>query len=192
MDKEIQRQLVHLSGAFFVILAQFIPRIHTIAIFVSIALFFFTYSRYVKNSKRSYSVVNVVENKIRSLFLKFERHNVKNPFEGAFYFYAGCAFSFILFPLDIASASSIILAVGDSFSAIIGRLFGKHRIGQRTVEGTLAFVLTAFLASVFFVNPFMALSGAIIGSLVELTSKINDNLTIPLVSGVFMLLVSFF
>jgi dolichol kinase len=191
MRTEIPRQLVHLSGLLFVILAQSTGRVQAVFYFVLLSLFFLLYSEYVKRQEKKWTnVFRKFESGFRDFVYKFERKDIKNPFTGAFWFYAGCSIALILYPFGIASSACAMLAVGDSLSTLVGKKFGKHKIGKKTFEGSLACFLGSLAAGLFFVAPLIALAGALTACLAELFSKINDNLTIPVVSGLVMLLVS--
>ena len=182
MRTELPRQIVHLSGLVFIIFAQFIGREMTIIYFSFIALFFFLYSLYVRSQEsKLFKSLERFETKFRDFVFKFERKDVQNPFTGAMFFYIGCTLTFVLFPFTIASAACAMLAVGDSLSTLIGR---------KTLEGSVACFLGSLLAGIFFINPFLSLIGAIASSLTELFPKVNDNLTIPVISGLVMFLVS--
>lgn len=191
MRTEIPRQIIHLSGLVFVILAQFIEREITILYFSLIALFFLLYSLYVGSQERRLArFLERFETKFRDFVFRFERKDVQNPFTGAMFFYLGCTFAFILFPLPIASAACAMLSVGDSLSTLIGKKFGRHMIGRKTLEGSLACFFGSLLVGMFFVNPFLSFFGAAASSLTELFPRVNDNLTIPIVSGLVMFSLS--
>jgi len=195
MERELPRQLIHLSGLLFIVLAQFVGRDVTITYFLIIALFFLLYSEYVKREERKLiRVLNRLEQRFRDFVLRFEREEyLKNPFRGAFWFYFSCALTLLIFPFPIASAACCMLAVGDSFSTLFGVRFGRHRIRRnKTLEGSLACLLSSFVTGLFFVGPFISLPGAFAAMLAELQTKLNDNLTIPLVSGFAMFVVSLF
>ena len=189
MDKEILRQIVHLSGLLFVFIAQFLDKWASAAMFLIIGAFFFTYGEYVKRK------TNAIFG-LRKLPFFFERKKSR-PFAGAFWFYIGCGISFILFPHIIASAASSVLAIGDSLSTLIGREIGNHKlIGNKSLEGTLAFFVFSFFLTLFFVKPFIGMVGALIGALVELSVPdklakktslfLDDNFLIPIISGSVM------
>ncbi len=191
MRTELPRQIVHLSGLVFVILAQFIGREMTIIYFSLIAIFFFFYSLYVRTQESKLErFLEKVESRFRDFIFRFEREDIRNPFTGAMFFYTGCALTFVFFPFAIASAACAMLAVGDSLSTLIGKKFGKHRIGGKTFEGSLANFFGSLLAGIFFVNPILSFTGALASSATELFPKINDNLTIPIVSGLVMFSLS--
>ncbi|NIO05520.1 MAG: hypothetical protein GTN38_04360 [Candidatus Aenigmarchaeota archaeon] len=193
MRAELPRQLIHLSGLLFIMLAQFIEKEITIAYFFVLALFFLIYSEYVKREeKKLTNILNRMEHKFRGLTLKFERkEHLKNPFQGAFWFYLSCALTLLFFPLNLASAACSMLAVGDSLSTLFGVKFGKHKIRKnKTLEGSLSCFLGSFAVGLLFVNPLLSLVGAVAATFAELSTRINDNLTIPLVSGLVMFLIS--
>ena len=60
----------------------------------------------------------------------------------------------------------------------------------KNIEGTLFGFIFAFLGAMIFVNPIEALIAAMVGMTVEgLPSPINDNLTIPIVSGLILAII---
>lgn len=94
-------------------------------------------------------------------------------------------------PVPAAMLGVAVLGFGDPFAAIIGRRFGRTPIvAGRTLEGSLAFVLFAWLAGIAMLLRFwpdepnrviVALVAAVCGALAELFSgDLDDNLTIPL------------
>ncbi|MCX6817996.1 MAG: SEC59/DGK1/VTE5 family protein [Candidatus Aenigmarchaeota archaeon] len=191
---ELSRQIVHISGILFIIFAQFIGRETTILYFSLIAAFFFLYSWYIRNQeKRVQNMLSRMESRFRDFTLKFERKDA-NPFMGAMFFYIGCTIAFIVFPFNIASAAGAMLAVGDSLSTIVGTRLGRHKIGKtnKSFEGSAACFVGSLLAGVIFVAPHIAVLGAIAAAAAELLPKINDNLSIPVVSGLVMLILTMF
>ncbi len=184
MRTEIPRQIIHFLGLMFVIFAQFVSRELTIFYFAMITVSFFLYSWYIRTQQsRMIKILHNVETKFRSFTLGFERSHVKNPFTGSMLFYLGFTLTFIAYPLPIASAACAMLAVGDSLSTLVGLKFGKHKIGKKSIEGSFACFVGSLIIGVFFVSPFVALVGAIVATFAELIPRIDDNLTIPLLSG---------
>lgn len=90
-------------------------------------------------------------------------------------------------------AAVAVLGVGDPAAAIIGRRFGTiPLLNGRSLQGTLAFVVSASVAAAAVLSVFhpevnvgsMALGAAIFGALAELVSRrLDDNLTIPLAAA---------
>jgi len=93
----------------------------------------------------------------------------------------------------ISAAAVAVLGLADPAAAIVGRRFGKTPLrASRSLEGSLAFFLTAFasaLATFSLLSPtalpwsgrlVASLVAAIVGTLTELySSPIDDNLSIP-------------
>jgi dolichol kinase len=77
----------------------------------------------------------------------------------------------------------VITAVGDGFAGIVGYHFGRMKIGNKSLEGALAF----FVSTSLVLFPFLgskAFLVALAGTLVELFSKrIDDNFLLPLVGS---------
>ena len=150
------RQLVHLSGLLFILLAQFMNKAASGLLFILIALFFLAYSEHVSRFRKNHGItfLSKIDSKIRGLAFWLERKETKKPFTGAFWFYMGIGLAFLLFPIKAASVAGAILAVSDSLSTLIGIRFGKHRlIGKKTYEGTSAFFISALLVCLVFFNP---------------------------------------
>jgi dolichol kinase len=196
-ESEILRQLVHLSGLFFIALAQFIDKMLVGILFMLAAFLFLVYSEYVsKCGKNHNTLLSRIECKLRDFAFMLERKESKRPFAGAFWFYFGAGLAFLLFPLNIASVAGATLAISDSLSTIIGKKFGRHIIlGKKTFEGSTTFFVAAFFVCLFLFSPFVAIISAVAATLAELLpewkiiskSKFNglfdDNLLIPIMTG---------
>ena len=122
------------------------------------------------------------------------------PGKGAIYFFVGALLAIKLFPMDIALASIMILALGDSISHIVGKNYGKTQLwinkhNDKLFEGTVAGIILGFFGAYGFVGPVLAFFGAAFAMTAELVEMklgeaiIDDNILIPLVSGTVMLLL---
>lgn len=102
-------------------------------------------------------------------------------------------------PLACALAVTA-LGVGDPAAALVGRKYGRIRIIHgRSLEGTLTFFATAFVASLAVMATwhqellwtsalFIAAAASLSGALAELFSgRIDDNFSIPMVTGLVTL-----
>ncbi|MGD8544518.1 MAG: HAD-IB family phosphatase [Candidatus Bathyarchaeota archaeon] len=102
--------------------------------------------------------------------------------------------SLILFPSPINYASIAILALGDGFATLFGKKFGRTTFPfnkGKQVEGSFFGFLFAFMGALAFVNPTQALIASAIGMLVEsLPTPVSDNLTVPIVSGLVLTVIS--
>jgi dolichol kinase len=115
------------------------------------------------------------------------------PGKGAVYYLSGILVSVLFFEKNIASASIIILAVGDPAAHFFGRYFGKTRLvinERKLLEGTLAGVFFGSIAASFFVPYPLAFFGAAFGMIAEAVElelfNLDDNFFIPFVSGIVM------
>ncbi|MFQ6087199.1 MAG: diacylglycerol/polyprenol kinase family protein, partial [Candidatus Bathyarchaeia archaeon] len=109
------------------------------------------------------------------------------------FFAAGIMLALLLFPEPISYASIVIFALGDGTATLFGRKLGRNVFplnkGKR-IEGSIFGFMFAFLGALLFVSPFEALIGAAIGMLMEaLPTPISDNLTIPLASGLVLMML---
>lgn len=133
-----------------------------------------------------------------SWFLEqFEREGT-HPGKGAICFLIGVLLAIKLFPEDVAYASIMILALGDSTAHFFGEKFGKikHPLSkEKLLEGSLLGTLLGFLGAVIFVPPLQALIAATIAMIAEAMEiefnnrLVDDNISIPLVAGVTILLI---
>lgn len=119
---------------------------------------------------------------------------------GATWVLISASLTILLFPEPIAVAAFSMFMIADAAAAIFGRRFGKHKWGShgRTVEGTLAFVVMALAVGlglgailpmlswvqVVVSTPFAAAAEAV-------PEPLNDNLRVPLITGLVMWLVLF-
>lgn len=112
---------------------------------------------------------------------------------GATYIALAALACFLVFDKPIAIAALFFLALGDPVAALVGSRMGGFRVFGKSPLGTLAFMAVAIgvagILSAVNVVPFHwgLVAGAIIAALVELApSFLDDNLTIPLISGAAM------
>lgn len=129
-------------------------------------------------------------------FLKnFEREKEfkENPGKGTLMYIAGVLIALLLFKEDIALASIMILAVGDSVAHMIGKYFGKYQLkSSKHVEGTVAGIFFASIVASMFVRPTTAFLASTVAMIVEATELrigrmiIDDNLVIPVIAGLTM------
>lgn len=131
-------------------------------------------------------------------FCSFIRANEENKLTGTSSYVLGVGLTFFFYRADIATAAILFLACGDVTATMIGERFGRTKIaGEKSLEGTLAFVVAAVVAG-FLLNltdvqlPFsLLLAGAVTAAGVELLPPfLNDNLMIPVVSGGVMELLA--
>lgn len=114
---------------------------------------------------------------------------------GTWYMTALVLLSLTFSPLLCAVAVAV-LGFADPLAALVGRRWGRTRlVNNRSLEGTLTFVLTGTLAAraaMLLVDPsatplqqwLIALAAAVAGALAELYSRrVDDNFSIPVISA---------
>ena len=100
---------------------------------------------------------------------------------------------FLLFDKYVAITSLLFLSVGDFMAAVVGKRFGRRRIFNKTLAGSLACLASCLVIGVVMTNvgngmvlP-VALVGAVAATIVELLPiPVDDNFTIPVVSAGIM------
>ena len=131
-------------------------------------------------------------NKIYHSFLGgITREFEKNRLTGASYVMLASLIVLLFFDKYTCIAALLIMSYSDTAAALIGRLYGKTRIFDKTLEGSFAFFTVSFLIILFlypqidFLFSFIAI---IVVTLVELFSlfKIDDNLSVPVVAAIII------
>jgi glycerol-3-phosphate acyltransferase PlsY len=104
----------------------------------------------------------------------------------------------LVFKKDIAMAALTFLIFGDIFSKIFGLAFGRTRLFDKTVEGSLAYlggvlICVYILYNALHIPGLMLVTGAIAATVAEfLPLGIDDNFTVGIVSGAVMTVVRTF
>ncbi len=116
---------------------------------------------------------------------------------GASYVLISACIVIALFPKLIAVTSFAILIISDISAALIGRRYGSHRFLDKSLEGTIAFFVSALIvigiigmlyelpAVYFAIGTCAAAIGAVIEN-VSIRLRVDDNVSIPLSIGVVM------
>lgn len=96
----------------------------------------------------------------------------------------------LLFPSPVVPVAMTFGVVGDVAAALAGRRFGRvHWRSGKSIAGSLACLVVSFLGGVVWMTlpPWVVFAGALAGTLAEgVLSHLDDNLTIPLASGLVM------
>ncbi len=130
-----------------------------------------------------------VERLVSHMIRKHEDHG---DFMGSSYILVAMCLTITLFEPIIAAVSLAFIIVGDTFAALVGRKWGRIRFKNKSLEGSLACLLStvvvALFASEFLHLPLIVgLVGAIVATSVEAAPDIlDDNLSVPLASGLAM------
>ena len=186
MRQEIIRKAIHLSINSFIPLAYLILNIPKswmaiIIGFVSVAIVIIDLGR-TRDGWISKIFGKLFNRMLRS-------HELEGKLTGASYVLIGSFISIVLFPKEIAVLALLFTAVGDTAAALYGRKFGKLRIWNKTLEGSLVGLIACFIIALFFprIADIIKFGGAFAAMFIELLPiKIDDNLRIPLFSGIIM------
>lgn len=110
----------------------------------------------------------------------------------------------LFFSKPVVLLSVLFLAIGDPTAAIVGTLYGKHKlVGKKSLEGAGANLVlstgAAFLFGLFYLQlePQKALVLAILGGVTSMFAElcpapVDDNFSIPVLSAVTLSLLSIF
>ncbi|MBI2134929.1 hypothetical protein HYU09_02985 [Candidatus Woesearchaeota archaeon] len=183
---EIKRQVIHaLLGVMIVTLLYFDLIGSTVLFIVFVAGLMFSFmSRHHR--------IPVVDYFLK----KFDREKDLEEFpgKGAIFYILGAFLAVMIFEKEIAMASILILAFGDSVSRLAGPYgYLKHPFhNEKFFEGVIAGAIAAFLGALIFIPWLPALLASSVSMLIEGIDlrikgfKIDDNLTIPLVSCIII------
>ena len=201
---EIYRKLFHLFAIIIPILYYFVIKsdIISICILLPIALFCV-----ISDSARMENPE--LKNKFFKVFGMMLREHEVNRLTGASYLLTSSVVAIAIFTKEIAFLAISYLVIGDTLASLVGLKLGKRRIVStlKTVEGLIASFLGCaiygllcyflFFEKVFAGNnraPQQAiifiLVGAMVASITEVVDlHINDNISIPIISGLAMFLI---
>lgn len=111
---------------------------------------------------------------------------------GATYVLLGALLTVWLFPKPIAISALLVAHLADAVASLAGQRFGRKRFLGKTLEGSLAFFLTAF-AVIWLTTrgpAGISFTAALLAAVVEACPtpkfgrfELNDNLTVPLLTG---------
>lgn len=188
---ELVRKGIHVVSLSIPILYYYVTRPTALAILVPFALFSF-----VVDFGRHY--VGAIQRLVGKIFDPILRpHERKSGLlSGATYVLVSAVFCVLVFPKLITITAFSILIVSDASSALIGRKFGRHRFFDKSLEGSLAFLLSAWI--VILLTPkaghdpielAIAAIAAAVGTVAEAASastRLDDNLSVPVSIGFTM------
>jgi dolichol kinase len=187
---ELIRKATHM-GALVIPLFYYVLKIEKsqmlmIMIPISVLMFIIDISRL-----RNWYFWRKIASKILSPIIR--PHEIDGDFTGASYILLTFCLTIALFSKPIAVAAICFIIVGDSFAAVIGRKFGKHRFYKnKTIEGSLSCLVGMLIVAYLVpdINLSILIAGAFVATIFEAYSfGIDDNVTVPLLSGLFMTLL---
>ncbi|MBS1494659.1 MAG: hypothetical protein JST55_14185 [Bacteroidetes bacterium] len=130
---------------------------------------------------------------LRDLYLKVlgkilrnhETDNSKSLFTGGTYIVLSSLFCFLFFEKHVAISGMLITTFGDTAAALYGKYFGRIKVFDKTLEGSIVFFITGLiilffmgmLSGLFLIPALIAL--AITVTLELMPIPIDDNILIP-------------
>ena len=198
--QEVKRKLVHLSSLWMPTALLLLPRTFCAILFGVMAVLT------VLVEYAYYKRVPVVWQCYDFCFGRMLRDygNGKFHLSGGAPVLAAACLSALCFESPYSALAMAVMLLGDTAAALIGRRFGRHRFfNGKSLEGTLAFVITGFavvlIGAAAFGYPAARSRGGALGvvaaALLELFNcelHLDDNLSIPLAVGAGFLLGTLF
>ncbi|MDX9790255.1 MAG: hypothetical protein RBT61_05460, partial [Candidatus Kapabacteria bacterium] len=198
-SQEILRKIVHLISLSIPIIYIFVTEAFALTILIPMAAVTVTLDLW---SRKKDSWANkFIYGFFGSMLRKHELKKKKLVLNGASWVLISAVLTVLIFPKVIAVIAFMILIVSDISAALVGRKWGKTKLGKKSLEGTSAFVFSGFLvvlivgllfdADIYFY--IAGFSGAGLGAAAELYAKqlkLDDNLSIPMGVGIMMLAVA--
>jgi len=183
---DVLRETIHASGFFVPVLAGLIG-ITAVALMICVVSALYFLSEISRMNRKNLPVISAIT---RNAALQAELYKFA---AAPLYFAIGILITLLLFPAPVNSAAIAIFALGDSTASLFGGLISKKPLPfnkGKTLAGSLVGFFFAFLAGSFFVSPALALIGAAVAMTIEsLPLPVNDNVMIPLCTGLALMLV---
>ncbi len=189
---EVLRKLIHLCSLSIPIISAKVEHLTSVIVLTTLTgiAIILDLGRYV------HPVVSKIFYKTFGFMLR--KHEVdakKKNLNGATYVLLSALLCLVIFPPKIFATAFSVLIISDSSAALIGRKFGKHKFLAKSLEGTLAFFISAII--VVLVTPkvnnglteyLIAFVAVALGAIVENVSYgwADDNFTVPITIGVIM------
>lgn len=187
MQTALWRKLWHLiGGSFFPILAFFVPQNVLLVILGTATALVIAWeiARFTSPIVGQWVISHL------GLVLKSEE---KVQLTASTYLLLASIAVFLLFEKYVAITSLLFLSIGDFMAAVVGKRFGRRRIFNKSLVGSLACLASCLVIGIVMtkvdngmVLP-VALAGAVSATIVELLPiPIDDNFTLPVVSAGIM------
>ena len=188
IKSEVFRKSIHLLG--------FLVPVISITLGVAVAVAFvmtlsaiYSISEYSRLRGRSVPIITTITN----MAMRVDRENQTRFIAAPLFLAAGILSTLLIFPAPINYAAIAVVTLGDGSASIVGRMYGRNKIpfsNGKTVEGTAAGIICAFVGASLFVSPAMAITAALVGMIVEfLPLRINDNISVPLLAGLSIMII---
>ncbi len=197
-DMHYLRKIWHMGGVFLLFaLYRFAPESLTVSIFGVLA--------FVALTIDFLRLKNPFINELVLFFFKpLMLTNEVKSYAGTTFLLTGVFITVLFIPKVIVSITLLFLAFGDPIASFVGIKYGKDKIfGHKSIQGFMAafLVCTLITMSYLYIRNIVtnrafvvSLVSGMVGALAELVpvSKTDDNLTLPILSSIGLLIVFFF
>ena len=184
--KEIYRKAIHILNIIIPLSHIYIFKNKIDMIIFLSALLIFCFFIEILRNQNSF----ILKNFQKYLFFMMRSFEKKGSLTGSTWVFVGALITIILVPQPFSLLALFFLAFGDTLAALVGIKFPFVKIGNKTLSGSLAcFIMCLFVGLIldFEISSEVILIGAFTATITELISiKINDNISIPVLSGCAM------
>lgn len=188
MRFEVARKAIHISSLAIAVIYCHITRELALTLLVPLFLGFFSVDL-LKNFRGPVS--DWYHRTFGYMLREHELEGEKIHMNGATCITLSALLLVLFFPKIIAITAFSMVSVSDTMAALVGKTFGRHRFGHKSLEGSAAFFVSALaiVAVVPNIDPLAGLTMALAGTLAEAFVfriagfRIDDNLTIPLAAA---------
>ena len=182
-NQEVYRKIIHIFSSSIAILLYILGKDILLPYLLLSAIIFpgFDFARkYIPIIKKIYFM----------LFRNVTRPQEYQNLSGASWVFIGAACTLFLFNENVTIIALLVMSISDSAAAIIGIRYGKTKLFNKSLEGSIAFFISASII-IFSLSPALFIVNMVavfIAVVIELfaTPMLNDNLFIP-VSIAFVL-----
>jgi len=183
LNQEIQRKLIHLSSSIIPILIAAYGK-DTMLPYLLLLAILFPLLDYLRLNN---FYLKFIYNK---MFFNVTRNHEQRTITGASWVFIGAGLTLLIYTDIVSIISLLVMSISDSVAALFGMKFGKTKLFNKSLEGTMAFfamtsIIVFTLSPLKFSINIIAIATA---TIVELLSgpKFNDNLMIPLFIGLIL------
>ncbi len=200
MKEELRRKSIHLAGLIVPVVYLFMDK-PTILFFVCI----------LTGVAIAVELAKWLSPHFRAFFFTalmplLRTHERQGAITGATYYLISTLLCIFFFYKQPAIVCIFFMVLGDTSAALVGKMWGRMKLtGQKSLEGSAACFIVCTATAIFFFSFLfdsgvqlqpefsslvVALVGASVATIVELLPlRVDDNLTVPLISGAAMQLI---
>ena len=186
IKNEFARKAIHISNA--IIPLSYLYLIQDNIDMIIILAFFLVLCFFIEIARKENYLVSIFFSKQLSFMMRDDEK--KGEITGATWVFVGALFTILLIPYPYSIYALLFLSAGDTFAAIIGMRFPFIRVGEKTMSGSISGFIACVIAGLIIdisISYQILLFGAFMAMLIELLPlPINDNVSIPIFSGLSM------